>query len=74
MLEPFKGMYYVHKFLLGVITLIRLRIVIAAASMTFSMVSAFKGLSLASSSSSLFFKGDSGSFNVASILSAHTII
>ncbi|KAI9112549.1 hypothetical protein K1719_016472 [Acacia pycnantha] len=58
--------YYVHKFLLGVITLIRLRIVIPAAPMSFSMVSAFKGLSLASSSSSFFFKGDSGSFNVAS--------
>ncbi|KAI9073709.1 hypothetical protein K1719_044333 [Acacia pycnantha] len=34
--------------------------------MSFSMVSAFKGFSLASSSSSSFFKGDSGSFNVAS--------
>ncbi|KAI9074648.1 hypothetical protein K1719_043395 [Acacia pycnantha] len=34
--------------------------------MSFSMVSAFKGLSLASISSSFFFKGDSSSFNVAS--------
>ncbi|KAK4261772.1 hypothetical protein QN277_004727 [Acacia crassicarpa] len=37
----------------------------AATSMSFSIVSAFKGLSLASSSSSSFFKGDSGSFNVS---------
>ncbi|XP_028767124.1 50S ribosomal protein L27, chloroplastic [Neltuma alba] len=37
----------------------------AATSMSFSIASAFKGLSLASSSSSSFFKGDCGSINVA---------
>ena len=41
----------------------------AATSLSFSIVGAFKGLSLASSSSSSFFKGDCGTINVRPKLS-----
>ncbi|KAI4350504.1 hypothetical protein L6164_004954 [Bauhinia variegata] len=41
----------------------------AAASLSFNIAGAFKGLSLASSSSSPFFKGDGGAFNVSPKLS-----